>query len=212
MRRRVWINLFRLDALVSFQMGFPQHDTVRALRRPAAARPGGRLHEHRWMLAVSLVAHDFLLAAMVLCLDLSIRRRLGNHDDSELAARAYRALQTSRQVWAEAATSADTGAGMGMLSSSEAHTATFALDLMLRKLSEKNAEALLSATTAAMTTTTTPNHAVPAPPLTADMSSSSPPSLTGPELPYADVMSDIIDGATAPDWVSTLLSSFVPLS
>jgi hypothetical protein len=33
-------------------------------------RPGGRLHEDRYMLS-SLTLHDFLIAAMAICLDLS---------------------------------------------------------------------------------------------------------------------------------------------
>ncbi|KAH6631503.1 hypothetical protein F5144DRAFT_511113 [Chaetomium tenue] len=132
-----------------------------------ASRVGGRLYQERWML-MSLMAHDFLLAAMVLCLDLSVRlrrvegRRLGGEEDGDggLAGRTYHALQTSRAVWA--ATSS---------LSPEAHTATFALDLMLRKVSGTSSSTLPAA---------------------------------DPGLPYADFMADVIDGATAPDWVSLL--------
>ncbi|KAH6856885.1 hypothetical protein B0I37DRAFT_318729, partial [Chaetomium sp. MPI-CAGE-AT-0009] len=163
-----------------------------------ASRPGGRLYRDRWML-LSLMASDFLLAAMVLCLEVSVRlgrveggrRRQGggggygyddgegDGDDGGLAERTYRALQTSRDVWA--ATSA---------LSPEAHTARFALDLMLRKVAEKrNAEALLLGQHGAPT----PVVADGAAPLPADAG-----------LPYAHFMSDVIDGATAPDWVSSL--------
>ncbi|KAK3292146.1 uncharacterized protein B0H64DRAFT_364827 [Chaetomium fimeti] len=166
-----------------------------------ASRVGGRLYRDRWML-LSLMAHDFLLAAMVLCLDLSVRlgrvegrdrrrrhrRRQGgggggggydddgdDGDDGGLAERTYRALQTSRGVWAE--TSA---------LSPEAHTATFALDLMLRKVSEKrNAEALLG------------QHGAQPSPVVVDEAAPSP---ADAGLPYAHFMSDVIDGATAPDW------------
>jgi hypothetical protein len=164
---------------VSYEPATPRFETSRRacaeaaldmLARQAdlaqASQPGGRLHEDRWMLG-SLMAHDFLLAAMVLCLDLSVRLRFDNTTD-DLASRTYLALQTSRQVWT--ATSS---------LSPEAHTAAFALDLMLRKVSEKNAEALTQ-------------HAAAS---ALDMA-----SLVDPGLPYADLISDTIDGAKLPDW------------
>ena len=214
----------------------------------ASARPGGRLYQERWML-LSLMAHDFLLAAMVLCLDLSVRLRRvlrrgqrqeqqgygyrgggggdgagvmgcdgdGGGEDDGLAGRTYRALQTSRAVWA--ATSA---------LSPEAHTATFALDLMLRKVSEKkNAEALLGrqqqndtpfpslAPLAPLPPPpppppyTSPRPAPPVVGVVVDSSGSGAstttllPTAAGPGLPYADFMANVIDGATAPDWVSS---------
>ncbi|KAK4152579.1 hypothetical protein C8A00DRAFT_44389 [Chaetomidium leptoderma] len=137
-----------------------------------ASQPGGRLYEDRWMLA-SLMVHDFLLAAMVLCLDLSVRLRF-NSTAEDLASRAYMALHTSRQVWA--ATSS---------LSPEAHTAAFALDLMLKKVSEKNGEFLTQ-------------HASL---VTTDLA-----SLRNSGLLYADLMSDVIDGAKTPDWVSPQVS------
>jgi hypothetical protein len=124
-----------------------------------------------------------------------------------LAGRTYRALQTSRSVWAS--TSA---------LSPEAHTATFALDLMLRKVSEKkNAEALLGRQQQQQYDT--PLSPLPPPPYTpprptppvvmvdsstSGASSTTLPSAVDPGLPYADFMADVIDGATAPDWVSLL--------
>ncbi len=138
-----------------------------------ASQPGGRLFEDRWMLG-ALMVHDFLLAAMVLCLDLSARLRFETATD-DIANRAYLALQTSRQVWA--ATSA---------LSPEAHMAAFALDLMIRKVSEKNGK---PATLAQQ-----------APPPTVDIAE---PSVVH-SLPYEDLMSDVIDGARMPDWVSEL--------
>ncbi|AEO55551.1 hypothetical protein MYCTH_2108176 [Thermothelomyces thermophilus ATCC 42464] len=203
-RRRVWINLFQLGALVSFQMGFPsmipsEHCDAQPPRNLDYSDFGAdtaTLTPSRPLSVDTPVVYPSpRLASWPSSKRLWLTPARPRGRPSTAPPRS-----TSRQVWAEAATSADAGAGMGMLSSSEAHTATFALDLMLRKVSEKKAEALLSGTTAAMTTTTTPNHAAPAPPLTADMSSSSPPSLFGAELPCADVMSDIIDDATAPDW------------
>ena len=136
-----------------------------------AAQPGGRLYDDRWMLA-SMMAHDFLLAAMVLCLDLSVRLRFGTVED-DVARRAFVALQTSREVWA--ATS---------VLSPEAGTATFALDLMLRKVSEKNAK-----------TVAVQPHVVP-------MAVEEMGSVGEMGLPYEELMSDVIDGARTPDWVS----------
>ena len=136
-----------------------------------ASQPGGRLFEDRWMLGALMVA-DFLLAAMVLCLDLSVRLR-SNAATDDLANRAYLALQTSQQVWAETCAL-----------SPEAHTAAFALDLMLRKVSEKNGKSA-----------TLPQQA---PPPVVEMTE---PSVVN-SLPYEDLMSDMIDGARTPDWVS----------
>jgi hypothetical protein len=142
-----------------------------------ASQPGGRLYEDRWMLG-SLMAHDFLLAAMVLCLDLSVRLRFDKTTaDDDVVGRAYLALHTSRQVWA--ATSS---------LSPEASTAAFALDLMLRKAGEKNAGFLMT-------------HQGDAFPSTIDMAPSLVYSDSG--LPYADLMSDVIDGSKTPDWVSS---------
>ncbi|KAI0116739.1 hypothetical protein F4814DRAFT_260412 [Daldinia grandis] len=47
-----------------------------------ACKPGGRLYEDRWMF-ISLSVHDFLLASMVLCLDLSVRMRSQNRVSAE---------------------------------------------------------------------------------------------------------------------------------
>ncbi|KAL2126567.1 hypothetical protein VTI74DRAFT_666 [Chaetomium olivicolor] len=101
-----------------------------------ASQPGGRLFEDRWMLG-SLMVHDFLLAAMVLCLNLSVCLSCsdcataaefgaegpaagggdgagGSHHD--LADKELYALQQSLQIWS--ATSP---------LSPEAHTASLAL-------------------------------------------------------------------------------------
>ncbi|KAK4237193.1 hypothetical protein C8A03DRAFT_44945 [Achaetomium macrosporum] len=95
-----------------------------------ASQPGGRLWEDRWMIG-SLTAHDFLLAAMVLCLYLSTAKK-------SLCA--------------------------------EAHTASLALELMVRKHQNQPAS----------------------------QSMDIPPSLG---LPYADLVSETIDGTDIPDWV-----------
>ncbi|KAK6222820.1 hypothetical protein LQW54_000629 [Pestalotiopsis sp. IQ-011] len=59
-------------------------------------RPGGRLYEDRYMLA-SLSLHDFLIASMILCLDLS-ENAITSHEDRT---RKLRALGTSYKIWSE---------------------------------------------------------------------------------------------------------------
>ncbi|KAJ5825685.1 hypothetical protein N7474_002823 [Penicillium riverlandense] len=66
-----------------------------------ATLPGGRLHEDRWMVT-SLTVQDFLLAAMVVCLDLSVRIESRQEEvDQSFPSRKLRALQVSQQIWAE---------------------------------------------------------------------------------------------------------------
>jgi hypothetical protein len=95
-----------------------------------ACEPGGRLHGDRWMI-FALPVSDFLLAAMVVCLDLSVRMRnqvpSGLHNDHQLTLREYRALQISHQIWT--ANSAV---------SSEAQIAALAVDLMLKRGAENH--------------------------------------------------------------------------
>lgn len=65
-----------------------------------ATLPGGRLYEDRWMVT-SLTVQDFLLAAMVVCLDLSVRMEtLQKEDDQSFPSKKLRALQVSQQIWA----------------------------------------------------------------------------------------------------------------
>lgn len=69
--------------------------------------PGGQLHRDRWFVT-SLTSHDFLLAAMILCLELS--SKVGNERQDSLPEGANRtfdgrkdllhALETSKNVWA----------------------------------------------------------------------------------------------------------------
>ncbi|KAL7922892.1 hypothetical protein ACQKWADRAFT_312783 [Trichoderma austrokoningii] len=96
-----------------------------------ASQPGGRLYDDRWMMS-SLTVHDFLLAAMVVCLHLSVTlQRTSRHftgiNDGGLAEREYRALKTSQQVWAA-----------GSSASPEATVASLTLDLMVQKVAEKD--------------------------------------------------------------------------
>jgi hypothetical protein len=140
-----------------------------------ACEPGGRLYEDRWML-VTLPAHDFLLAAMVVCLDLSVhmrsRRMLSSEGRSyqELAVREYQALQTSQRIWAVKSSA-----------SPEAHIAALALDLMIKKVATNDANPFIME----------------------DVSLGDTYPVVGSELSYADVMSQMIDGSESIDWVSS---------
>jgi hypothetical protein len=138
-----------------------------------ACQPGGRLYEDRWMVVI-LPVHDFLLAAMVICLDLSVcLRSRGPIDESldyqQLRGREYRALQTSREIWAA------TGSSLP-----DAHVASLALDLMIRKVAEDNNNIL--------------------PPHTAPHGDATP--LIDSEFQFAGAMSQMIDGPENVDWVS----------
>jgi hypothetical protein len=140
-----------------------------------ACESGGRLYEDRWMI-FSLPVHDFLLAAMVICLDLSVRMRSPRGVSSEvgdyqqLAGREYRALQTSQRIWA-----------LNSVASPEAHIAALALDLMIKKVAENDVGLFAL-------------H---------DVSSVDKNLVVDSELPYADAMSQMIDGSESIDWVSS---------
>ncbi|KAK7998539.1 hypothetical protein PG991_015018 [Apiospora marii] len=138
-----------------------------------ACVPGGRLYEDRWIFA-ALSVHDFLLAAMVISLDLSVRMRSGSQHMSgseseyqQLAGKEYRALQVSQRIWAASSTA-----------SPEANIAALALDLMIKKVAENDTGLFLShdAGLAEM-----------------DFASNA-------ELPYAGAVSQMIDGSEIIDW------------
>ncbi|SPO01772.1 uncharacterized protein DNG_04445 [Cephalotrichum gorgonifer] len=139
-----------------------------------ACGPGGRLYEDRWMV-FSIPAHDFLLAAMVVCLDLSIRMRSrkrtvstdSGREYEQLAGREYRALQISQRIWAT-----------NDATSPEAHIAALALDLMIKKVADNDVGLFLE-------------HDVPSG--NADLG-------VDTELPYASAMSQMIDGSEGIDW------------
>ncbi|KAI8961306.1 hypothetical protein F5Y11DRAFT_348585 [Daldinia sp. FL1419] len=138
-----------------------------------ACEPGGRLYEDRWMF-ISLSVHDFLLASMVLCLDLSVRMRsrsgvsAGRRETQQLATREYRALQESQRIWA-----------INKAASPDASTAALALDLMIKKVAQNDAGLSISEDNSSITE------------LDFDVDS---------ELPYATTMSQMIDGSESIDW------------
>ena len=66
-----------------------------------ACQPGGLFHEHRWMLS-SLSCHDFLLAAMIICLDLHESHKqstTSSTKDLETQVKKYDALRHCYGIW-----------------------------------------------------------------------------------------------------------------
>ncbi|KAL1970425.1 hypothetical protein VTN77DRAFT_5586 [Rasamsonia byssochlamydoides] len=139
-----------------------------------ASQPGGQLYEDRWMVS-SLTAHDFLLAAMVVCLELSVQMRTEHLPAMSLQgdfARQFEALQTSQRIWASARPH-----------SKDAHTATQALELMIRKV-KANTQKSSDAPTANVDDNLM-DHV---------------------DLPYAEPMTEMIDGSEHLNW--TLLDQY----
>ncbi|KAK4862539.1 hypothetical protein LT330_002672 [Penicillium expansum] len=136
-----------------------------------AFQPGGRLHEDQWMLS-SLTIHDFLLAAMVICLDISVRLEshttafVDERADHGFVSREIVALKTSQRIWAA-----------NSHRSPESRIASLTLDLMARKVAER--QATFSSNEAAFM----------------DIPRMS------PELPYMEPMSEMIDGSETLDWL-----------
>lgn len=91
-----------------------------------ASQLGGQLYDDRWMIS-SLAAHDFLLAAMVVCLELSMHIRSANAERDEDFAKQFDALQTSHIIWASAS-----------FYSREAGTAAQTLELMIQKIKDSD--------------------------------------------------------------------------
>lgn len=67
-----------------------------------ASQPGGQLYDDRWML-LSLTLHDFLLAAMILCLDLYETRvqKPTRLEGLEADDQKYNTLKTSYHIWVQ---------------------------------------------------------------------------------------------------------------
>lgn len=145
-----------------------------------ACEPGGRLHEDRWMFA-AISIHDYLLAAMVVCLHLSVHMRsdkmaaaIGSLGHQDLAERSYKALQMACKIWTSQSNT-----------SQESKTAAEAIDLMLRKVAEKDTATSFDQAMSVSGTTIAPDEF---------------------ELPYAGTMAEMIDGNEVVDWVSCIQS------
>lgn len=95
-----------------------------------ATQPGGRLHGDMWAVT-SLTMHDFLLAAMVICLDLSINiEALGEEKDASFVSRKLQALQLSQKIWATTGNHA-----------AQSRLASIVLDLMIKKVDKVRSQA-----------------------------------------------------------------------
>lgn len=102
-----------------------------------ATKPNGQLHEERFMIS-SLVTHDFILAAMVVCLDLTIRSQcLGNFETGGITdatdpdskyEESLAALRQAHYIWATA-----------IPYSSEARIVTQALDSTIQRVDSSQA-------------------------------------------------------------------------
>ncbi|KXG53681.1 Transcription factor [Penicillium griseofulvum] len=141
----------------------------------SAFQPGGRLQEDQWMIS-SHTIYDFLLAAMVICLDLSVRLEshttafVDERADHGFVSREIVALKTSQRIWAA-----------NSHLSSESRIASLALDLMARKVAERQASFSCGG----------------------DVYMDIP--QVSLELPYMEPMSEMIDGSETLDWVSPLM-------
>lgn len=66
-----------------------------------ACQPGGLFYDHKWMLS-SLSCHDFLLAAMITCLDLFESHKqsaISSPEDLEAQVKKHDALRHSHGIW-----------------------------------------------------------------------------------------------------------------
>ncbi|KAK6524715.1 hypothetical protein TWF281_011615 [Arthrobotrys megalospora] len=94
---------------LTFERENPKYEYSRKRARESALRildlqsdaydesqPGGRLWDEKWMVS-SLTLHDFLLASMIMCLDLSEKKT----PDVSQCSRCLTALQKSYKIWSE---------------------------------------------------------------------------------------------------------------
>lgn len=177
----------------------------------ATSGPHGRLYEDRWMVS-SLTAHDFLLASMVICLELSVLMRsspsslsLGKTGQpaSPHFSRLLDALLNSQRIWAAKS-----------VYSNEARTAALTLQLMIDKVQannstdnhepnnhhqSKNQTFQQGMTTDHPSTSTAATTVSMSMATTIDLHSETEMEPFG--LPFADTMTDMITGSENLDWV-----------
>ncbi len=145
-----------------------------------ACSPGGRLQDDQSMF-VALPMHDFLLAVMIIGLDLSTRLRLGLLSQNDIldqqtpTGKEFEALQKAGQIWSVKDTMR-----------SDARLAALAIDIMIKKL------------TVGMPPTTPSKPACMAP---SDMQANGLDS-------YECTVMQLFDGEDLVDWVSIILFLF----
>jgi len=96
----------------------------------AETKPDGLLHENKWLVS-AISSHDFLLAAMILCLDIDHRRRSRHQTEQTTSPlkeeELLQALEESHAIWRESSGQ-----------STEALSAYQTLSIMLNKLDRKD--------------------------------------------------------------------------
>jgi hypothetical protein len=63
-----------------------------------ACQLGGQLYNDRWMITSSLISYDFLLAVMIICLELYESRNESN-PDQEVRRKRYYAVKEAHKIW-----------------------------------------------------------------------------------------------------------------
>lgn len=96
----------------------------------AETKPDGLLHENKWLVS-AISSHDFLLAAMILCLDIDHRRQSRHQTEQTTSPlkeeELLQALEESHGIWRESSGQ-----------STEALSAYRTLSIMLNKLDRKD--------------------------------------------------------------------------
>ena len=89
----------------------------------SASQPGGQLQTMRWYMS-SLSSHDFLLAAMVVCLELNHRYRSHLRNAEPSSRSMIDALESSYKLWQ----------GLDTFHPEDARLATRALEMMINRV------------------------------------------------------------------------------
>lgn len=164
--------------------------------------PGGQLYEDRWMVS-SLTAHDFLLAAMIVCLDLSESLKATTSDQLSIGPLSLAekhtinskldSLERSQRIWSQS-----------ILKSKDARTAADALALMLRKVKVN----MDNTSTWRVPPPQVPRVSQPLPVSNGDEFTLTMDGIAEIEtdLPYAAPMQEMIDVPENIDWVSRNLN------
>ena len=99
---RYYLSNYKQDATYDFSRKACADAAIQMLRLQEeiyeACRPGQRFQNDEWMLS-TLVTHDFLLAAMVLCQDLHESGSSSRHNTIAIRFEEYDALKISRDIW-----------------------------------------------------------------------------------------------------------------
>jgi Fungal specific transcription factor domain len=193
---RQYLNTDRLDAQYDYSRRACIDAALTILSRQAdlhqATQPYGRLYADRWMVS-SLTAHDFLLASMVICLELSQLIRSPITTDSSLINSPSRfsklldALLDSQRIWASRS-----------VFSREARTASLTLQLMIDKVQGNNSHYKQTSSSDGDVDTNAFQNVM--------TFSSLGEGDEVIELPFAGTMTDMIDGSENLDWVSCTYS------